>query len=252
MTDHLDPTAVLEKLRPVTAVDDDWPASARDAALARLLASGDPSAAPRRPRRRRILLTATLTAGLVASGAGVAAAGGLLPESFAQNLSFWTSETAGRMDVQTARRVAQTPGPDGRVLSVWSARSGDGAVCVSAVFESPGPLDRPAPANFRSGGGSCLPPHDTWGPFGSGGGTVEGNGIHIMSAADGGAVRGELRLADGSVSPVAHAAGMFFYWYRAGGGVTPPTLVGYDAAGKVLGEQAQPDLTGPLPVWPTK
>lgn len=237
-----DPMAVLEKLRPVAAVEAGWPATAQ------VLAAADrPAIPPRRPRRRRILLTAGLTAGLLASGAGVAAAGGLIPDSLARHLSFWASETGGGIDVQTARRVAQLPGPDGQVLSAWSGRSRDGAVCVAELVEAAGPLDRPAPATFRSGAGSCLRPNESWGPFGSGGGTAGDNGVHIMHMADGGAVRGELRLADGTVSPVAHAEGLFFFWYRAGGGIAPPTLIGYDAAGKVVGEHALPDLTGPLP-----
>ncbi|MGN9909075.1 hypothetical protein ACTMTJ_16145 [Phytohabitans sp. LJ34] len=231
---------ILEKLRPVTAVDDEWPPAARAAALERLLLAPAPTAARRRPR---LLVTAALTAGILAVGAGAATAGGLLPESFTGSLSFWTSETDGGVDVQTARRVAQGPGPDGTVLSVWSARGANGTVCVAPMFEAPGPVDRPAPADFRLAGGQCEPADMRSQPvFGSTGGSSTPEGIHTMWASAGGAVRAELRLTDGSVRPALAAAGMFFFWYEANERVAPPTLVGYDSAGTVLGERPLPDL----------
>jgi hypothetical protein len=236
---------LLEKLRPVTAVDEQWPAAARKAALERLLlaAAAEPMPAARRPRRRRLLLTAALTAGIVAAGAGVATAGGLLPDSFTGPLSFWTSETDGAVDVQSARRVAQAPGPDGLVLSVWSARSADGTTCIAQMFEPPGPLDRPAPTNFDLNGGQCARPEPVEvPPFGSKGGTSDARGIHTMWANAGNATRAELRLPDGSVRPAPLAEGHFFFWYEANAHVAPPTLIGYDAAGKVVAEERLPDL----------
>jgi hypothetical protein len=233
---------ILEKLRPVTAVDEQWPPAAREAALERLLLDAGPAPAPRRPGRRRLVLTAALTTGIVAAGAGAATAGGLLPDSFTRPLSFWASETDGAVDVQTARRVAQGPGPDGTVLSVWSARSADGTVCVASVFEAPGPLDRPAPAGFRLAGGQCDPAGLRAQPFGSMGGSSTPEGIHTMWASAGGAVRAELRLTDGSVRPAIAAERKFFFWYEASERVAPPTLVGYDAAGSVVDERPLPDL----------
>jgi hypothetical protein len=232
---------ILEKLRPVTAVDDEWPPAAREAALERLLL--EPAATAPAPRRPRLLVTAGLTAAIFAVGAGVATAGGLLPESFTGSLSFWTNETGGGVDVQTARRVAQAPGPDGTVLTVWSARSADGTVCVAPMFEAPGPLERPAPADFRLAGGQCGPADIRSQPvFGSTGGSSTPEGIHTMWASAGGAVRAELRLTDGSVRPALAAESMFFFWYEANERVAPPTLVGYDSAGKVVGERPLPDL----------
>jgi len=234
---------ILEKLRPVTAVDEQWPPAARDAALERLpLTAADPAPARRRPGRRRLLLTAAFTTGIVAAGAGVATAGGLLPDSFTGPLSFWASETDGGVDVQTARRVAQGPGPDGTVLSVWSARSADGTVCVASMFEAPGPVDRPAPDGFRLAGGQCDPADLPAEPFGSMGGSSTPEGIHTMWASAGGAVRAELRLTDGSVRPTVPAEGKFFFWYEASERVAPPTLVAYDAAGSVVDERPLPDL----------
>jgi hypothetical protein len=239
----------LEKLRPATTVANCWPAAARDAVLERLLQATADSPPPVRvrPRRRRLLLTAALTAGLLTSGAGIATAGGLLPDSFIGPLSFWAKETGGAVDVQTARRVAQAPGPDGTVLSVWSARSEDGTTCIAPMFESPGPLDRPAPTDFRLAGGNCERKSDLDrgsgnGPFDRVGGSSDDRGIHTMWAAAGGVPRAELRLADGTMRPALLAEGQFFFWYLADERVDPPTLVGYDAAARVVAERPLPNL----------
>jgi hypothetical protein len=248
MTNHRDTIAVVEKLRPVTAVDDRWPASAREAALHRLLATaGSPPQRPGRSRRRRVLLTAALTAGLVTSGAGIATAAGLLPESFTKPLSFWATETGGAVDAQTARRVAQGPGPDGKVLSVWSAKGKNGVTCIAPLFESPGELDRPAPTNFTLAGGQCTGADPRTEPIGNGGGSADARGIHAMWVTAGNAVRAELRLPDGTVRPAVHAEGMFFYWYLANDHVDPPTLVGYDAAGNIVAQRPQPNLNASTP-----
>ncbi|GAB3513274.1 hypothetical protein [Phytohabitans suffuscus] len=244
-----DRLTTLERLRPATTVDESWTTATREAALQRLLlAAADPAPPARvRTRRRRLLLTTALTAGLLASGAGVATASGLLPDSFTGPLSFWTKQTGGAVDVQTARRVAQAPGPDGMVLTVWTARSDGGTICVAPMFEPPGPLDRPAPADFRLAGGSCEKTSDRDrasgnGPFHSTGGSADDRGIHTMWAAAGGAARAELRLADGTTRPAALAEGQFFFWYLADERVDPPTLVGYDATGTVVAEHPLPDL----------
>jgi hypothetical protein len=110
------------------------------------------------------------------------------------------------------------------------------------MFEAPGPLDRPAPADFDLNGGQCARPEPAAGPFDSTGGTSDDRGIHTMWASAGGAVRAELHLADGSVRPALLAEGQFFFWYEADDRVAPPTLVGYDAAGKVVAEHLLPDL----------
>ena len=43
------------------------------------------------------------------------------------------------------------------------------------------------------------------------------------------------------------AEGMFFFWYVANEAVDPPVLIGYDAAGNVVAERAQPNLTTSVP-----
>ena len=249
MTNHRDAMTIIEKLRPVSTVDDRWPTSARDSALERILlaATDSPPLQPRRSRRRRLLLIAAVTAGLVTSSAGIAGAAGLLPESFTKPLSFWTNETGGAVDVQTARRVAQAPGPDGKVLSVWSATGKDGTVCVAPLFESPGDLDRPAPTDFKLAGGQCASPDPSMVSFGDGGGSADKRGIHTMWFAAGNAVRADLRLPDGTVRPAVRAEGMFFLWYFASDSVTAPTLVGYDAAGNIVREMPMPNLNTPTP-----
>jgi hypothetical protein len=230
--------AILENLRPASTVDEAWPVSVRDAALERVLASSAP-APPVRSRRRRVLLTTAVTAALLATGAGVATASGVLPESFTKELSFWTSQSD--VDVDTARRVAQAPGPDGTMLTVWAGTSANGTTCVSPMFEAPGDLDRPAPASVNTAGGQCTPV-DTRETFGDLGGSAENNGIHTMWGPDGEAVRAELRLPDGTVRPALSAEGMYFYWYLANETVEAPVLVGYDAAGKVILERQMPNL----------
>lgn len=235
--DH-DMMSTLEKLRPTTTVEAGWPAPAREATLDRVLAAtASPAMASPRPRRgRRVLVTAALALGLVASGVGVAGAAGVLPESFTQELSFWASETKGGVDAQNARRVAQTPGPDGTVLSLWAATGADGTTCLSALFEPPGALDRPAPTDFRGTGGQCIRPQDRERGlhFGDGGGSSTPSGVHTWIVAAGDAVRAELRLANGATRPVPGAEGMFFFWYLADEHTDPPMLVGYDAAGRAM------------------
>jgi hypothetical protein len=247
MINNGDKMTILEKLKPVTTIDDHWPAPARDAALEQLLtvAADNPPQSRRHPRKRRILVTAALAAVLVSSSAGIAAAGGLLPESFTKPLSFWTTETGGAVDVQTARRVAQGPGPDGKVLSVWSAKNQDGTTCIAPMFEPPGDLDRPAPKDFKLAGGQCTPADLHTQSFGDGGGSMDGQGIHTMWAAAGNATRAELRLPDGTERPAVQAEGLFFFWYLANEAVNPPALVGYDATGKVVAEHALPNLSAP-------
>lgn len=232
--------AILENLRPASTVDEAWPVSDRDAGLERVLASSAPTP-PMRSRRRRVLLTTAVTAALLATGAGVATASGVLPESFTQELSFWTSETNGGVDVDTARRVAQAPGPDGTMLTVWAGTGANGTTCVSPMYEAPGDLDRPAPASARAAGGQCNPV-DTRETFGDVGGSAENNGIHTMWGAAGEAARAELRLPDGTIRPALSAEGMYFYWYLANETVEAPVLVGYDAAGKVILERQLPNL----------
>ncbi|MEW2376584.1 hypothetical protein AB0883_10835 [Micromonospora sp. NPDC047812] len=244
MTTERDTMIIVEKLRPVTTIEDHWPASARKAALERLLiaTAAEPPEAPQRSRRRRVVLTAALTAGLVVSGASVAAAGGLLPESFTKPLSFWATETGGVVDVQTARRVAQAPGPDGTVLTVWSAKGQGGTTCIAPMFEPPGDLDRPAPTSFTLAGGQCADGDQGKESFSSMGGSADGQGIHTMWTTAGNAVRAELRLPDGTVRSAVRAEDLFFFWYLANENVDPPVLVGYSAAGVVTAERSLPNL----------
>jgi len=168
---------------------------------------------------------------VLALGGGIAAAGGLLPDSLTGPLKFWTHETGGRVDVQHAHRVAQEPGPDGQVLSVWSARAADGTTCIAPMFETPGPLDRPAPAHFELAGGQCLPPAST-ASFGDLGASSDRRNLVTAWATAGSAVQAELHFPDGSTRAALPAEGMFFLWYTSD---EEPALVGYDAAGRVVG-----------------
>jgi hypothetical protein len=228
MTRH-DPMTTLTRLRPTGTVDELWPADRRAAVLERTLADPPPV-----PRHRRRLAVAVVAGGLVLSGAGAATVGGIMPRAFTAPLSFWSTETGGGVDENTARRVAQGPGPDGRVLSVWAAEGADGTLCVSPMFEPPGPLDRPAPADFALAGGECVPPDLRDQPLGdSMGASADERGVYTVWGTAGTAVRADLRLADGTGRPAVVVAGMFFAWYGPG---PAPVLVGYDAADRVVGE----------------
>jgi hypothetical protein len=66
-----------------------------------------------------------------------------------------------------------------------------------------------------------------------------------MWAAAGNATRAELRLPDATARPAVRAEGLFFFWYLANETVNPPTLVGYDAAGKIVAEYPLPNLNAP-------
>ncbi|MEU4428001.1 hypothetical protein AB0F81_45885, partial [Actinoplanes sp. NPDC024001] len=147
---------------------------------------------------------------------------------------------------ESARRLAQQPGPGGTVLTVWSATGANGTTCVSALFEAPGPLSRPAPADFHSAGGQCSPAGPAE-PFGNLGGSATPEGVHTMWATAGDAVTAEVRLPDGTRRPAIRAAGFFFCWYTIGPAGGRPQLVGYDAAGSVVGSTGMPDLTAPPP-----
>jgi hypothetical protein len=162
-------------------------------------------------------------------------AAGLLPKAFTGSLAFWTSETQGRVDVHNARRVAQGPGPDGTVLSVWSARSADGTTCIAPMFEAPGPLDRPAPADFQPAGGQCHPTVPAE-PFGNLGASSDERGIFTVWVTAGDAARADVVFADGTARAALPAQGMFFLWYATGPLDRAPVLLGYDAAGRVVGE----------------
>lgn len=243
MSAEPDRMTTLEKLKPLTVVETAWPPSVRDAAFERVL-SGAAKEIPV-PPRRRLLIAAAVTVILIASGVGVAAAGGLLPETFTRELAFWTSETQGGVDIQKAQRVAQGPGPDGSVLSVWAATGKDGTTCVSPMFEMPGELDRPAPKNPHLLGGQCATPvqQQQDGGFGGvSGGGPDKRGIAVMWGPMGRAVRGELHLSDGSVRPAISAERNFFFWYLADDHAEPPVLIGYDSAGRVVGRAQIPDL----------
>ncbi|MBU2668924.1 hypothetical protein KOI35_35980 [Actinoplanes bogorensis] len=202
------------------------PSEPSEDALHRILSS------PRAARRRtgkRFVVSIALAAGILASGA---AATGLLPRELTNALSFWGD------DARTAQRVAQEPGPDGRVLSVWRSRDDGGDVCIAPMFEGPGPLDRPAPRDFSLAGGQCTQPGAPVEPFGNVGGSSDGNGVHTMWITAGDAVRAELRSSDGSTRAALKAVDLFFVWYRGG----PATVVGFDASGAEIGRTTLPDL----------
>jgi hypothetical protein len=235
MTDPLD---TLRKLKPAPAVD--------PAALDHLLATvaTTPPALPPRRRRfgRRRLAVATA---LLASGVVVAGATGMLPRPFTDALSFWDSQSNGGISAGNATRIAQQPAPGGKVLSAWSATSEDGTTCISALYEPPGPLTRPAPTDVHSAGGQCNPPDAPAEPFGNMGGSADPTGLHTMWVTAGPATRAELHLPDGTERPALTAAGYFFCWYVAAPQDETPTLIGYDANGQEVNRFSLPNTARP-------
>lgn len=228
-----DPMDTLVRLRPASTVDTLWPEPRRVTTLERVM-SDQPA-----PARRRRLAVAVLAGGLVLAGVGAAATGGVLQRA----LSFWATETGGGVDAASARRVAQGPGPGGLVLSVWAAEGSDGTLCVSPLFEAPGDLARPAPADFALAGGECAPAAVRDEPFGSSlGGSADAHGVHTMWGPAGAAARADVRLPDGTVRPAVVAMGMFFCWYEVDRAAAAPSLIGYDAGGGVVGEAPLPNL----------
>jgi hypothetical protein len=241
-----DAVDTLARLRPVTVVENVWPAPARDAAFERVMqAARTPSRTSRNPRssRWRLALAVVVTALLVGSGVSIAAAGGILPESFGHAFSFWKSETHGAVAARNARRVGQIPGPGREVLSLWVAAGKNGATCLSLLYEPPGPLGRPAPGRARSVGGECATARQREGrTFGGLSASSPDSRLYAMWGPMGEAARVELRLDDGSVRPAGSAAGYFFFWFRTDREPAPALVVGYDDAGQVVGRQAVPRL----------
>lgn len=230
MSTERDPVEILDQLRPVSAVQEHWHGEPPPR---------QPRVEIRRPHTRRVLLVSALVAALLVAGTGIAGAAGLLPDSFTRPLAFWSHETQGQIDVQNARRIAQEPGPNGTVLSVWSAHSAAGATCIAPMFEAPGPLDRPAPADFQLAGGQCTP-HASGEPFGNLGASSDQRNITTAWITAGKAVKADMQFRDGTTRPALKAEGMFFVWYAADPQTGPPKLIGYDVTGHVVGTTSLP------------
>ena len=220
-----DPFDVLTALRPATVPDDDWAA----AELARITVGTTP-AARRRPTGRRVVVSTVVAGALLAGGVGTAAATGVLPDRLAALLGPIARETG--TDPATVVRAATAPGPDGRVFTVltWSGAA-DGTVCSAPLFETPASAAGPAPTDFAENGGMCEPRPNS-GPFGADAGINWNDRYAVYEVSAGAAVRGELRLPDGSTHPAVLVRGWLYGWFPAG---SAGELTGYAADGSVVG-----------------
>lgn len=115
--------AVLTALRPRTVVlDPDWSASTLETILA------GPTTTSRSPRRRRIV-AAGLTAGIVATG-GVAYATGVTPDFVNHVISDMTGADAA--DAHLAQ-IADLTLPDGSRFAAWRGLTDDGVECFASA-----------------------------------------------------------------------------------------------------------------------
>ncbi|WP_346623742.1 hypothetical protein [Blastococcus montanus] len=228
MTERTDPLTRLKALRPTPALDEDWSA----AELARITAFTTAAPEQRFPRRhRRKIVSGVLSGALLAGGIGTAAATGLLPDRLADLLG---ARSQPDLAAATVQRAGTAPGPDGRVFTVvtWEEDPATGYTwCTAQLFETTESAAGPAPADFDENGGACGPsefPNDF--------GTELGIGptapyVGYVTTA-GNAVRGELRLPDGSTYPTVLARGFLHGWFPPG---SDGVLTGYAADGSVVG-----------------
>lgn len=235
MNEKTDPLARLTGLRPTPALDEDWSA----AQLSRITASASGSARPP-GRHRRKIVSGVLAGALLAGGIGTAAANDLLPDRL---LDLLRMSTRPDIAAHTVERAGTAPGPDGRVFTVvtWDEDPASGYTwCTAPVFETAESAAGPTPADFDENGGVCGPggfPSD----FGTESGITGDDPYVVYVVTAGAAVRGELRLADGSLHPTVLARGWLHGWFPAdSGGV----LTGYAADGSVVGTL---DLSGRVP-----
>ncbi|WP_336032488.1 hypothetical protein [Geodermatophilus sp. FMUSA9-8] len=238
MNKTTDPLTRLKALRPTPALDEDWSA----AELTRITASTTASATEQRfPRRhRRRIVSGALSGAMLAGGIGTAAAMDL-PERLLDLLGSMSADPDSA--AATVQRAGTAPGPDGQVFTVvtWEEEPGhEYAWCTSAVFETAASAAGPVPADFDQSGGLCGPsgfPND----FAVETGVLGTDPYVVYGVSAGTAVRGELRLPDGSIYPTVLARGWLHGWYPAG---SDGVLTGYAADGSVVGTL---DFSGRVP-----
>lgn len=178
---------------------------------------------PSRLRRAALICGGTLT--FAGVGLGVAAAAGV-PLDFG-----WGDPVKGAYNAlpETTRLVATTHDSQGS-LQLWVADATDHGYCVAFVRP-----DTPPPRDRREGGGCSGPVGDVyWNTFGVDG--FSSNGVFARHVP--GATRVDVVLGDGTgvTMPVGDAwtVGSLTGAQEA----LHPVLVGYDAAGDVVGRAA--------------
>jgi hypothetical protein len=255
-----DALATLTALRPDTRRMQGWSAQEQAATRERIMATDATleDAAHRAARpvlpvagRRKHAAAVALGALVVVSGAGAAAAGGLVPQAFVDAFTHWRTWPGDhRVDPATAVRIATAPGPDGTVFTLVAAHADDDPdhQCLVTLYETQQSTRQPGPAVFQDVSGNWCQDGSTDEPFGattavdvaSGAGYsrvgVTGD-TWVWSTSTGSAASARLRTTDGQTYPVLTYEGRFFGWFPAPeDGQDRPVLTGYDADGTPIGQ----------------
>jgi hypothetical protein len=193
---------------------------------------------PARRRRRRIVLAAAAAAVLMpVGGIGFAAATGHLTAG--QSL-FFTGQTDDGLtpDLNTVQQILTSPGPDGKEFVLYATgTTHGGGRCVAFGFVGRN-------AVIEKSGDACASGHPWWWPTrddswafgGSGGSSGGGDLIMTFGYTAGTTTRAVIRYPDGHTMPVPVAHRWVGGWLSAGTR-GPLELIGYDAAGHVVGQR---------------
>ena len=221
---------VLESLRPdPLPLDPAW----SQRTLTAITQSHDPAPEPVHGKRRRLAVVALAATFISVTGAGAAAAGGLMPQPFVDAFSFWKTipVDAHPVDPATAERVATAKGPHGTVFSVLSTGHGQRFACRTGLIETAKSAAGPGPSSFTDVTSNFCSDAPSSATFGS----VDINYQQIAAGfivSAGTAVRAEVHTKDGRELPALLVEGDFWGWFPAS---EHPTLVGYAADGSVIG-----------------
>ncbi len=234
-----DPLATLTALRPTSSVA--YACPAQPPAHPPLTRS--PAGTRPRPQHRTAGRIAAVTAAVgltLTGGVGLAAATGLLPDSFTHAFSYWADPAAG-VDPGSAVRVGTAPGPGASVFTVVEGRNSDGRKCIAPLFETTASSRQPGPSVFQENGSSCFnaPPTEAFAAYSQVNANAE---THTFSVPAGRATAAQVRLDDGTVLATVFAEGQFFGWFPTQPGTAAPVITGYDQTGQVVGAAALPQL----------
>lgn len=235
MNETTDPLTVLKTLRPTPPLDGDWSV----AELSRITTSPTTRPAAQQPiqrRRRRIVVSSAVAGALFAGGIGTAAATGLLPDRLLNLLDTMSPspDAAHQTASATVQRAATAPGPDGQVFSVVTWDEGPGSDyewCSVPVIETAASAAEPVPADFYDNGAVCGPGGFA-DEFAAEYGVNASDPYAVFEVKAGTAVRGELRLPDGSTYPAVLVRGWLYGWFPP---ATEGVLTGYTQDGTVAG-----------------
>lgn len=200
---------------------------------------------PRSRFRRKLAITAIIGAGFAGAGVGTAVATGALPRGVA-----WAFGDpvpgAYNAKLSTARLIMNTTGPDGPA-SLWYADTQDGGHCVEYLGSVPGTeaaaafsgqptaIDGPPPMIYAGGCGGGFDP-DKFGIVDVAASGGDSPTAFVMRVP--GASRVVLEVAGRTPVTLKVADGWTCGWYPSAKPMPKAVVVGYDAAGNVVGRKA--------------